>query len=129
MPPLMPRHRAGTFLLVALALALGAGCGEAERAVRASGDRVPIDLDDYLYAPQRLSVPAGRVTLALRNRGRIGHTLRLRREGRLRLEVPTLLPEESAVVTRRLAPGRYRMFCAIANHEELGMWGTLVVTG
>ena len=124
----MPRHRARTLLLVAVALTAAAGCGEAERPVRLSGDRVPIALDDYLYAPQRLSVPAGRVTLALHNRGRIGHTLRLRREGRLRLEVPTLLPGERASVTRRLAPGRYRMFCAIANHEELGMWGTVVVT-
>ena len=27
----------------------------------------------------------------------------------------------------RVRKGEYRFFCALANHEELGMYGTLVV--
>ena len=38
-----------------------------------------VRLDDYLLDPQRLSVPAGEVRLTVANRGRIGHTLRLRK--------------------------------------------------
>jgi plastocyanin len=27
----------------------------------------------------------------------------------------------------RVRAGEYRFFCALANHEELGMYGTLIV--
>jgi len=122
----MPRRRAHTLALAAVPLLLAAGCGEEASRVRSSDARARVVLDDYLLAPQELSVPAGRVTIELANRGRVGHTFRLRREGRLYVKVPTLMPGERTTVSRRLPPGAYRMFCAIANHEELGLYGTLV---
>jgi len=124
----MPRARARTLALVAAPLILAAGCGGAEPAAEVRGGRLAVTQDDYLFDPQRIAVARpGPVTLTVRNRGRIGHTLRLRRGARLYVEVPTLLPGERTTVTRTLPAGRYRMFCAIANHEELGMWGTLEV--
>jgi len=122
----MPRSRAHTLALVAVPLALAGGCGDAAPTVRSSDARARVVLDDYLVAPQELSVPSGRVTLEIVNRGRVGHTFRLRREGRLYAEVPTLLPGERTTITRELPRGGYRIFCAIANHEELGLHGTLV---
>jgi plastocyanin len=124
MAPLMPRAR--TLALVAAPLALAVGCGEEERTVRSSDARAMVTLDDYLLDPQRLSVPAGTVRLTVANRGRIGHTLRLRKQGRLYVEVPTQLPGERTTIERELPRGTYEMFCEIANHEELGMFGTLV---
>jgi len=125
MAALMPRCRAHMLALVATPLLLW-GCGDTGSTVRSSDARARVVLDDYLLAPQELSVPSGRVTIALANRGRVGHTFRLRREGRLYAEVPTLLPGKRRTITRTLPRGAYRMFCVIANHEELGMYGTLV---
>ena len=79
------------------------------------------------FRPQRLRTQDGRVTFVVSNRGRLAHTLRLRRGGREWVKVSAQLPGERTRVTERLQPGDYRLFCAIGNHEELGMWGTLVV--
>ena len=124
----MPCRRAGNLALVALAL-LAPACGGDEPLARAPDGRASIALDDFLIAPQRLAADRRRVTLAVANRGRIGHTLRLRRGERIYAEVSTLLPGERTTITRTLPRGRYRMFCAIANHEELGMHGVLEVRG
>ena len=43
------------------------------------------------------------------------------------LRIPTIKPGERASRDFQLAAGNYTMFCAIANHEELGMSGTLTV--
>ena len=123
----MFRSRARTLALVAVPLALATGCGAAEPAVPARKGRVAIALDDYLLDPQELTARPGPLTLTVRNRGRIGHSLRLRREDEVRVTVLTLLPGERETVTRSLPAGTYRMYCAIGNHEELGMWGTLTV--
>ena len=39
----------------------------------------------------------------------------------------SLLPGDRAPKTVRVRRGEYRFFCALSNHEELGMYGTLVV--
>jgi len=43
---------------------------------------------------------------------------------------PTAQPRETVRTARaiRLAPGRYRLACTIANHDTLGQYGTLIVT-
>jgi plastocyanin len=41
--------------------------------------------------------------------------------------VTTIPPGGQGRRSFKLAAGRYTMFCALANHEELGMSGTLVV--
>jgi uncharacterized cupredoxin-like copper-binding protein len=40
---------------------------------------------------------------------------------------PTAMPGATVRVTVRLAPGTYRLRCTLANHDDLGMTGTLVV--
>ena len=39
----------------------------------------------------------------------------------------TLLPGDGATKAVTLAPGAYTMLCTVANHEQLGMTGRLVV--
>jgi plastocyanin len=117
-------------LLLALAasvLVLCAGCGSRERATVVHDGRVSVGLDDFRFEPQTIRARAGKITFTLRNRGRLAHTFRLRIEGRPVVEVPSLLPGEGTVHTANLKPGTYRIFCALANHEELGMYGTLTV--
>ena len=124
----MSRSRARTLALLAVPLALATGCGDATPTVPAREGRAEVALDDYLLDPQELSARPGPLTLTVRNRGRIGHSLRLRLDEDVRVSVLTLLPGERETVTRSLPAGSYRMYCAIGNHEELGMWGTLMVT-
>jgi plastocyanin len=112
-----------------LALAALAGCGSAGAPVRSSSPSFTVTLDDYLIRPQEISVPKGRpLTITVINRGRLGHTFRIRRgETHVLLAVTTIAPGDSKTATIKLEPGRYTMFCALANHEELGMSGTLTV--
>jgi plastocyanin len=42
-------------------------------------------------------------------------------------KVSSLLPGDSTSTRFRVRAGEYRFFCALSNHEELGMYGTLVV--
>ena len=44
------------------------------------------------------------------------------------LAIQTLEPGETKTETRQAGRrGTYTMYCVLANHEELGMYGTLVV--
>ena len=113
-------------VLLCIAIAL-AGCGGGEEVVRARDRNVRIVLDDFSIRPQTVRARAGRVTFDIVNRGRAGHNFRLRRGPGEPLKVTTLLPGDSESVTADLRAGDYRMVCTVANHEELGMYGTLVL--
>ena len=111
-------------LLCALTLA---ACGGSEAAVRERSGKAAVTLDDYLIRPQTISVPRGAVTFTVTNRGRLGHTFRIRGRTKNVLVMQTLEPGETKTETRKLGKGKYTMYCVLANHEELGMHGTLVV--
>jgi plastocyanin len=113
-------------LAAALALVFASGCGGA-KPVRET-HAFTITLDDYLIRPQAIRVPKGRrLTVTVHNAGRLGHTLRIRSANHNVMVITTIAPGGSRSRSFKLAPGRYTMYCALANHEELGMSGTLVV--
>jgi plastocyanin len=116
--------RAAITLLCAVALA---GCGGGEPVARARDGNVRIVLDDFSIRPQTVRAHAGRVSFDIVNRGRAGHNFRLRRGPGEPLKVTTLLPGDSESIAADLRRGDYRMVCTVANHEELGMYGTLVL--
>jgi plastocyanin len=123
----MPVRTRTLTLLVASALMLVA-CGGTEAPVRERTGDFTITLDDYLIRPQSLRVPAGgRLTVRAVNRGRLGHTLRIRGRERNVLSLTTIEPGEAKSRSFRLGKGTYTMYCVLANHEELGMYGTLRV--
>jgi hypothetical protein len=124
MPQPMPLARAA---LVVLTIAFLAGCGEAPRTVRAPDGRVAFTLDDFLISPQKVRVPPGRVTFTAVNRGRTTHTLRVSDGVHDLLVITTLHPGERGSASATLRKGTYKLYDAIANHEELGASGTLVV--
>jgi plastocyanin len=112
-------------VLCAVALA---GCGGSGAAVREPSGKFTVTLDDYLIRPQQLRVPSGDLTITVTNRGRLGHTLRIRtKTDRNVLAFTTLQPGESKTRSFKLGRGTYTMYCVLANHEELGMYGTLRV--
>ena len=116
--------RAVVPLLCIVALA---GCGGDEPVARARDRTVRIVLDDFSIRPQTVRARAGRIRFEIVNRGRAGHNFRLRRGAGEPLKVTTLLPGDSESATAVLRRGDYRMVCTVGNHEELGMYGTLVL--
>lgn len=127
-----PRPRLAVAAAGALALALVVGGALAARggqppAVRPNDGRIAIAMRDFRFEPQRVRARAGNLTFELHNRGRLAHTFRvLGKEGEVIAE-PSLRPGERRTVTKRLKRGRYRIFDALSNYEELGMYGSLVV--
>jgi plastocyanin len=122
----MSRPRAASIALVAVALGT-LGCGS-DDPVRAKERRISIVLDDFRITPQTVRARPGPLTVDLVNRGRIGHNFRLRRGSANVRKVSTLLPGARVRVrVRKLSRGGFTMYCSVANHEELGMYGTLTV--
>ena len=117
-----------TPIVVALCALLLVACGGSGAAVREPSGKFTVTLDDYFIRPQNLRVPSGNLTITVTNKGRLGHTLRIRtRTDRNVLAFTTLQPGESKTRSFKLSRGTYTMYCVLANHEELGMYGTLVV--
>jgi plastocyanin len=116
-------------LLILLAASALTGCGSAGAPARTSEAKFTVTLDDYTIRPQVLSVPgAKKLTVTVANHGRLGHTFRLRApSGRNVLVLTTIRPGESSSKSFRLGRGTYTMYCALANHEELGMNGKFIV--
>jgi plastocyanin len=123
----MPRTRPSLALaLVALAVT---GCGDAGPSVRERTGNFSVALDEYFMRPQEIRVPSGgRLTVTIVNRGRRSHTFRIRSADHNVLAEPSIKPGERRRRRGfRLAEGTYRMYCVLANHEELGMYGELTV--
>ena len=72
---------------------------------------------------------AGRITFRIANRGKVGHTFHVFLGERDALAVKTIPPGEDAPPRRGDASsaGSYKMVCVLGNHEDLGMYGTLIV--
>jgi plastocyanin len=88
---------------------------------------VSFTLDDFSISPQTVRVRPGRVTFTAVDRGRTTHTLRVGAGVHDLLSITTLHPGGRGSASATLERGTYKLYCAIANHESLGMWGTLVV--
>ena len=102
--------------------------------MRLSEPVLRVTLDEYAITPQDLSVPSGRVELVARNAGRLTHNLRVEvpskdfgEQGRTIGGTPTAQPGKTVRATVTLKPGTYRLRCSLANHDDLGMYGTLLV--
>ncbi len=114
-------------LLLILCL-LAAGCGADEPApVRAKNDTIAITVKDFRYQPQTIRARPGRLRVELTNRGRLAHTFRVERKNAIVAKISSLLPGDRDSTTFKVRKGEYRFFCALSNHEELGMYGTLIV--
>jgi plastocyanin len=134
MPPVqLPARRALSGALLAAAIVLATGCSD-DAPVREDQPVVRVTLDEYAITPQDISVPSGRVELVARNIGRLTHNLQIEvppkdpdAQTETLGETPTAQPGTTVDATVDLKPGTYLMRCSLANHDDLGMTGTLVV--
>ena len=125
-----------TLLLVALAALPVAACGSDVAYTRAPDRRVEVRLDEYRVLPEHIEVRAGKITFVARNTGRLTHNLSVvqferplgdEEEKSYGEPTKTLFPGETGQTTVDLAPGKYRLVCTIANHDNLGQYAELKV--
>jgi plastocyanin len=90
--------------------------------------RVQVVSQEFRYTLSRQSIAAGLAIVELANIGEDAHDLRMRRVGGTRVYAwPTVQPGDVVDRTFELLPGRYRLWCSIANHRSRGMQATLLV--
>ena len=92
-------------------------------------DYVSVTATEYRLALSRPLVGRGRVTVELRNKGEDPHDLVVTREGGdiPVLQFPETDPEVYTASAVDLATGRYRLFCSLPGHADLGMTASLRV--
>jgi hypothetical protein len=113
--------------LLALTVVALAGAVTPVLAARATS-RVQVTALEFEYRLSRLSVPQGPALIELVNYGEDEHDLVLRRVGGTRSwRLAKILPGRRATLSVRLRPGRYRLWCAVADHRARGMRATLRV--
>ena len=120
--------------LATLATGLG-GCGD-DDVFRTDRPILRVTLDEYRIVPQDVVVKPGLMKFAVRNTGRLTHNLVVQipdGPGDKPIEIArvgTMQPGETAEPIKvELEAGEYRLVCTIANHDDLGQYGELEVTG
>jgi plastocyanin len=89
---------------------------------------VQVVAKEYSFALSRAQVKRGAAVIELANFGQDPHDLRLQRVGARHIAgLGVVAPGERAELSLKLAPGRYSLWCSVANHRALGMRATLVV--
>ncbi len=116
----------------------GEAGGEGELAAGkeepAGGEITVVTKDPFVFEPKELSVPAGKVTVNLKNEAAIVHTFALEAvpafeklvASGTRRQAPGAGPTATGTVD--LKPGTYVYFCDERGHRGAGMEGKLIVT-
>ena len=84
--------------------------------------------DPLVYSVKTLSVPAGKVTINMVNKGSIPHDIAIKGKGIKTVKGKTVSKGGTSTVTATLKKGTYTFYCTVPGHEQAGMKGTLKVT-
>jgi plastocyanin len=92
-------------------------------------NRLAVKSVEYYFVLSRPKVKAGELTVELNNQGEDPHDLNLEREGDSGepLQIAETGSLQRNVADFDLAPGTYRLWCSLPEHEGKGMHTTLVV--
>jgi plastocyanin len=114
--------------LAALAAVAGLMVVPAHAAGPIKITRVQVSGKEFFYALSRKTVAPGDAIVQFVNFGEDPHDMRIRRVGGTRTyKTPLVQPGAYFDVELKLQPGRYKLWCSIANHEALGMKAFLTV--
>ncbi len=90
--------------------------------------RLQVTALEFEYRLSRTRIVAGPAVIELVNLGEDEHDLRMRRVGGTRTyAIRGTLPGERGELGARLLPGRFRLWCSLADHAERGMRAELRV--
>jgi plastocyanin len=122
-------------VVLALLLAVGAGCGAGDDEEAApggeagGGEAIEISATEFALDPATIELDeAGTYTFRLVNDGGAVHALEIEGNG-LEEETEQIGAGESAELTVELAAGQYELYCPVGNHRDQGMEGRVVVGG
>ena len=90
--------------------------------------RVQVTAKEFWYALSSRSVKSGPAVIEFVNFGEDPHDMRVQKVGGGKVYgTPIIQPGDHYDLNVTLAPGRYQLWCSIANHRQLGMQATLIV--
>jgi hypothetical protein len=91
--------------------------------------RVQVSATEFQLVLSRGAIKAGPAIVELVNRGEDEHDLALRRvgSGAVTRRIGTVAPGGVGELSARLRPGRFVLWCTLADHRARGMRATLVV--
>ena len=116
-------------VVVGAVAALAFGGVAAARMQLVAPGRMQVVAKEYSFALSRTHLKAGHAVIELANFGQDQHDLRLQRVGVRHIAGLGIVdPGARADLNLKLAPGRYLVWCSVANHRALGMRATLVVS-
>jgi iron uptake system component EfeO len=119
-------------LLTGFALALAACGGTAASAGPATAvpsGVVAVEAKEYGFTPSTITVPAGQVTFSVKNTGNEEHEFEVFKGEAVVDDIEGLVPGLTKDLTVTLEAGEYTFMCVLNGHDQLGMKGTLTVTG
>jgi hypothetical protein len=97
-------------------------------SARSTPARLGVGASEFHLVLSRRSVRSGHVIVQLQNGGEDVHDLRVRRIGGTHTySFPLTSSGDRATRTLKLPPGRYRLWCSVADHAQLGMKAVLRV--
>ena len=118
--------------LLAASVALGAALvvPAAWAATSRPPSRLQVTSSEFEFVLSRAKLRQGRTIVQLVNLGEDPHDLALRRiaKGARTYRTKVVRPEGVTSISFRLYPGRYQLWCAVADHRARGMRATLTVT-
>lgn len=109
-------------------------CGGGTATSNAPATPVPsgviaVEAKEYAFTPSAITVPAGSVTFSIRNVGSQEHEFEIFKGDQVVDEVEAIVPGLTKDATVTLAAGEYTFVCKLNGHDQLGMKGTLTVSG
>ena len=105
-----------------IALTLAALVLAAPTAASAATTKVTVTATEFHFKLSKASVPAGKVTFVLVNKGKLGHDFAIAGK-----KTHVIGHGKSATLTVSLKKGKYPYKCTVPGHAALGMKGILTV--
>lgn len=90
-------------------------------------NRIQITAKEFFYSASTRTVKPGPAVIQFVNYGEDPHDLRVQRAGGRLYKTPKLDPGSIVDLSITLVPGKYQLWCSIADHRKLGMSATLTV--
>ncbi|MGY1804944.1 plastocyanin/azurin family copper-binding protein [Blastococcus sp. SYSU D00922] len=91
-------------------------------------EAVTVTASDFAFSVDEDTFTAGQVVFTLVNDGGSTHDLVIERDGQEVAAADAVDPGQTSTVAVTLEPGRYVLYCSIANHRAMGMETTIEVS-
>ena len=116
-------------LVVALAACGSTAPESAAPTMTVPAGAIAVEATEYSFTPSTVTVPAGSVSFVVRNGGTENHEFEVADCAAPTCKLESFGRGTSEVLTVTLAAGEYTLICRLNGHDQLGMKGTLTVTG